>query len=179
MKFIAIILSALTFSVPVMAQAQGKVTVVVSPVPQPLIEGLNSSTLALQVRQMLDRGALSGTSIPFVQDGTNHEKRLRLGGNPAIFNNRDFGRTIVQGIQRDIVISYGPARQDGIGVHAEVVDSTLTPRSDGSAERSEGDRSQLTGILPDDGLPQALMVQGRAEPGSILLPNTLIVLVEP
>lgn len=178
MKRIALLIAGLLASSPVAAQNGATVTLVVTPQVQQL-EGLDSATLALQVRQLLNRGAMSGTAIPLVLDGRRHEKRIRLGGDPAVFVDRSLSVTTVQAAQRDIVLSYGPAKRGGLGVHAEVVDTALTPEMSGRIRREEGDRTEITGIVPQDGQPQALMRVSRPAPGSIVLPDSLIVLVEP
>lgn len=178
MRRIAFLAAGLLASQPALAQQGGTMTLVIAPLTQQL-EGLDSATLAVEVRQRLDRGALSGVSIPMVQDGRRHQKTVRLGGDPAVFVDRGLSVTTVQAAQRDIVLSYGPARRGGIGVHAEVVDSALTPSIDGTVRTDEGGRGEITGVLPADGRPQAVMTGARAAPGSIVLPESLIVLVEP
>ena len=153
-------------------------TLVIAPMTQQL-EGLSSDGLALQVRQMLDRGAMSGVRIPMTLDGRRHQKTVRLGGEPAVFVGRALSVTTVQAVQRDIVLSYGPARSGGIGVHAEVIDATLTPDIAGNVKTDQAGRNEITGIVPQDGRPQAIMTTSRPVPGSIILPESLIVLVEP
>lgn len=178
MKRIALLVAGLVASTPAVAQTGGRVTLVVAPLTQRL-EGLDSATLAQQVIQMLNNGAMSGTRIPLVLDGRMHEQRIRLGGDPAVFVDRRLSVTRVQAVQRDIVISYGPARRGGLGVHAEIVDAEITPELDGSVRRDNGARTEITGVVPQNGQPQALMRSYQAEPGSIVLPDSLIVLVEP
>jgi len=178
MRRIAFLVAGLLASQPASAQQGGSMTLVISPLTQQ-IEGLDSATLAVEVRQRLDRGAFSGVRIPMILDGQRHQKTVRLGGDPAVFVDRGLSVTTVQAAQRDIVLSYGPAKRGGIGIHAEVIDSSLTPSIDGSVRTDEGGRTEITGVLPADGRPQAIMTSARAAPGSIVLPQSLIVLVEP
>lgn len=178
MRRIAILVAALLASQPANAQQEGSMTLVIAPLTQQL-EGLDSASLAIQVRQMIDRGALSGVRIPLVLDGERHQKTIRLGGDPAVFVGRGFNVTTVQAAQRDITLSYGPAKSGGIGVHAEVVDAAVTPDISGNVRTDEAARNEVTGVLPADGRPQAIMTSSRPTPGSIVLPDSLIVLVEP
>jgi hypothetical protein len=179
MKRHVLLIAALLAAGTAHAQRVGSITFVVASGPQQQIENLDSATLAVEVRQRLDRGALSGTTVPLVLDGKLHERRMRLGGEPAVLVGRHLSRTVVQGLERDVTISYGPARQGGIGVHAEVADGALTPGLDGGVERTDGRRSEITGVVPSDGRPQAVMTRPEVAPGSVVLPNALIVLVEP
>lgn len=178
MRRIALLVAGLLASQPAVAQERGSMTLVIAQLTQQL-EGLDSATLALQVRQMIDRGALSGVRIPLVLDGNTHSRTVRLGGDPAVFVGNNLSVTTVQAAQRDITLSYGPSRKGGIGVHAEVVDAALTPSLDGSVRTDEAGRTEITGVLPADGRPQAIMTSARPVPGSIVLPQSLIVLVEP
>lgn len=171
--------AALLLCGPTWAQGSGRITLVVASGPQQQIRYLDSATLAVEIRQRLDRGAMSGIALPLTLDGERHERRIEEGGNPAVFANRGGSRTFVQGIRRNVTISYGPARSGGIGIHAEVADSTLTPRVDGTVDRTPGRRSTITGVLPSDGRPQAIIAETEVVPGSTVLPDTLIVLVEP
>jgi len=171
--------AALLVSGPASGQGSGRITLVVASGPQPQIRYLDSATLAVEIRQRLDRGAMSGVTLPLTLDGRSHERRIEQGGDPAVFANRGGSRTFVQGIRRNVLVSYGPSRNGGIGVHAEVTDSTLTPRSDGTVDRTPTRTSTITGVLPSDGRPQAIVAEAETTPGSTVLPDTLVVLVEP
>ncbi|MFZ3481618.1 hypothetical protein [Sphingomonas sp. 3-13AW] len=178
MKHIILMLAGLLAATPATAQEAGSLTLVITPMPGQL-EALDSATLAAQVRSMLDQGALSGTRVPLILDGKPHEQTVRLGGEPAVYVDRGVSLTAIPGVQREIRLSYGPAQSGGIGVHAEIVDSMLTMDSGGYMTREKGPTSEVTGVVPADGRPQAIIKKSQALPGSIVLPDSYIILVEP